>query len=158
MVKDRVLLNCLLSFILLLACTASPHPQEAALREAYERANRIALEAELSGDTSRLAEAFSNEKLKTVMKSIREKSQEDESELLYEETEVEWVKVIEYHPPEAVIEVKYFYRTFSFDRKTGERTYYDNPYRYWRIWKMKMIQEDGAWKVDEALEFVDWSG
>jgi len=98
--------------------------------------------------------------LETIEKefAIEREMAENDSTSIGEEIEVDWVSVESYQPPEAIIEVKYFYRTYTYNRNTGEVTYHDIPHRYWRIFKYRMLQEDGAWKVDETLEFVDWSG
>ena len=40
----------------------------------------------------------------------------------------------------------------------GEKIYGDPLYRDWHIEVYRMLQEDGVWKYDEFLEFVDWSG
>lgn len=158
MVRYTVILGSLLLFCLASACTIFSHPQQNTLKEVLEHAHQIALEAELTGDTSPLTEVFTEEQAKVIAESTQEKLKEDKSELLFEETEIDWVKVIEYEPPEVIVEIKYFYRVFSYEQETGERIYHSKPRRYWRIWQMRMMQEDGIWKVDEALKFVDWSG
>ena len=148
----------LLAFILVLGCAILPSPEQAALREAYENASRIALEAELSGDTTHLKESFSSSKAEAIAESVKTTAKRDDDDAGYQETEVAWVRVIEIQQQEATIEVKEYYRTFRYDRETGTRHYYDEPHRYWRKMRLKMIKEDGIWKFDEVVEFVDWSG
>ena len=148
----------LLVFILVLGCAVLPSPEQPALRKAYENASRIDLEAELSGDTSHLKETFTSRKAEAMAESIKTTAKRDNDDARYQETEVAWVRVLDIQQQEATIEVKEYYRTFRYDRKTGTRHYYDEPHRYWNIWRYRMIKEDGIWKFDDVLEFVDWSG
>jgi hypothetical protein len=151
-----ITLFVMLAGLLMVSCSdASPHPHQAELRAAFERSEEVLAEARLNLDTSRLSEAFTKEGLPDILEAL--KAAED-TVFRAEEIEIDWVAVIEYNPPEAIIEVKYFYRAYTYNRETGEIAYDSEPRRYWRILKYRMLQEDGIWKVDEALEFVDWSG
>ena len=141
----------LLAFILVLGCAVLPSPEQAPLRKACENANRIGLEAELSGDTSHLKEAFTSRTAEALSESIKNEAKRDDDDARFQETEVIRVRILEIQQQEATIEVKEYYRTFRYDRETGTRHYYDEPHRYWRIWRDRMIKEDGIWKFDETL-------
>lgn len=154
---SQIVLLGVLTNILVVSCTGFlPHPRQKELHAAYERSVEVLAEARLNSDTSHLSEVFTQNVIPEIIEGLEKKK---DPTFRAEEIEVDWIKVIEYEPPVAVIEVKYFYRGYTYDRETGKKTYDDpRPHRYWRIWKEKMIQEDGIWKVDESLEFVDWSG
>ena len=126
------------------------------LQEVYEHSREVLAEARLNLDTSHLSETFTEGIIPKIIEGLETAK---DSTFRAEEIEVDWIKVIEYNPPTAVIKVKYFYRGYTYNRETEKITYDDpRPHRYWRIIKKKMIQENGIWKVDEAIEFVDWSG
>jgi hypothetical protein len=149
----------LLLGILVVSCIdASPHPHQAELRAAFEHSREVLAEARFNLDTSRLPQVFTKESLPDILEEIEDWKAAGDTVFRAEEIEIDWVAVVEYNPPEAIIEVKYFYRAYTYNRGTGEITYDSESHRYWRIIKYRMLQEDGAWKVDKALEFVDWSG
>lgn len=141
-----------------------PHLQEAEFRAAFERGDKILTESKRNGfDTSHLAEAFTQNAIDIIEREFTvEKEMIRKEKLTYiageETTAIAWVDVIEYTPPEAIVEVRYYYRTYEYNLQTGVIKYFNRPNRYWRTFKYRMRQEDGIWKVDKALEFVDWSG
>jgi hypothetical protein len=130
--------------------------REAELKAAYERSITVSDKARKDFDYSNLSEGFTKHGIAIIEKAIEH--EEYAPTFIGEEAEVSWVEVLEYNPPEAIIKVKYFYRSYEYNRETKVITYYDKPYRYWRMWKIRMRQEDGIWKFDETLEFVNWSG
>lgn len=143
------------------ACTGFfVDPHEAELQAAYERSQTIITEARRTLDNSHLSEVYSQNVMETVEREfvIEKELAKEDPILMGEESETDWVHVLEYNPPNAIIEVKYFFRAYTYNRKTGEIKYYDQPRRYWRTIRVKMLQEDGVWKLDEVLEIVDWSG
>lgn len=153
----RVILFILLMSITIVSCKGvSPHPpHQSELRAAFEHNREVLEEARLSLDTSGLSEVFTEESSPEIIEALKAA---EGTTFRGEDIDVEWLRVLEYDPPEAIIEVKYFYRPFTFNRETGRITYESEPRRYWRIYRYRMLQEDGVWKVDRGLEFVDWSG
>jgi hypothetical protein len=145
----------LLACLLLAGCALFPHPHQEELRAAYERYAETWQEAELTLDTSRLAEVATGEVLELAILSIEQRT--DFTELISEEFEIVWVQVLDYSPTRATIEVKKKYRGFSQDFQTGKRYYGLTDRWYWRITRVTLVQEDGAWKVQD-IDFVSWSG
>jgi hypothetical protein len=108
-------------------------------------------------DTSKLSEAFTQNSITAIEKVLEQ--EKNLTTFIGEEKEVDWVEIVAYNPPEAIIKVKYFYRGFTYNRETGEIKYgNDPPRRYWRIEEYRMVQEDGIWKFDKFVDLVDWSG
>jgi hypothetical protein len=158
MVKLRSILFLFLTFFAISCRGSLLDPNQQELREAFENSREVLAEARISLNTSHLSDVFTRENLPKITKAIDDLKVAEDDIFRAEEIEVAWVKVVSVNPPEAIIEVKYFYRPYTFNRKTGNITYDSEPHRYWRIVKYRMLKENNIWKVDEGLEFVDWSG
>lgn len=127
------------------------------LKDAFEKGEHLIEKTRFHLDTSHLLNAYSSNILPVVVNEIEKLKAE--TTFRAEEIDVIWVKVEEYNPPIAIIEVKHFYRAYTYDRTTKQITYDDpRPQRYWRLIKQNMLYEDGRWKIDKGSEFVDWSG
>jgi hypothetical protein len=145
----------LLASLLLAGCALFPHPHQEELRAAYERYSEAWQEAELTLDASRLSEVATGELLEFMVSSIERTAALN---VLYsKEFEIVWVRVLDYSPPRATIEVKENYRYFGQDPETGRRDYGPTGSWHWRIIKVVLVQEDGTWKVQD-IDFVSWSG
>ncbi len=133
-----------------------PHPHTAELRTAYERSCVAEKKAQITFDPSYLSEGFTQHAVATITPMLQ---QDAGTTFIGSEEKIIYLSVVEYNPPEAIIEVKYSYRGYTYNRSTKVITY-DNvlPDRYWRIDRYRMKQENGIWKFDETVEFVGWSG
>lgn len=155
--KYKIIATCLWLFALFCtACTGQAYPEEQELKEALQHAKQLSLESELTGNTSRLSEAFTEKAIASIKGELaRELSNASETNL-YEETEVESVKVLEYNPPKVIVMVKYGHELFVQNRVTGEQTEAVPPRREWRTYKIQMLKEDGVWKYDQVVKSIDW--
>jgi hypothetical protein len=141
------------SIILLSSCLSDTHGAE--LRSAFERYLTVLNEAQINLDTSHLPEVAISPRLDELVSGVEDRGKF--TAIVSEEFKIEWVKVIRYTETEATIQVKYNYRPFSQDFKTGERTYGPTARWYWRIIEADLVQDKRVWKVKE-ITFVDWSG
>jgi hypothetical protein len=149
------MVGLLLACLLLTGCALFPHPHQEELRAAYSRYAETWQEAELTLDTSRLSEVATGELLEFMVSSIERRAALN---VLYsDEFEIVWVRVLDYSPQKAIIEVKKRYRYFGQDPETGRRDYGPTDSWHWRIIKVVLVQEDGTWKVQD-IDFVSWSG
>jgi hypothetical protein len=145
----------LLACVSMFSCSWGAHSQLASeLRLAYERSQVILMDARINHDSTLLSEAFTQNNINVIENAWE---YENDSTFTAPEITVIWLKVVEYDPPEAIVEVKYFYRGYEYNRKTGTMVYLDEPQKYWRIVRDRMRFEDEKWKLDESLELVDWS-
>jgi hypothetical protein len=149
--------------ILVVGCGAcGAHPQAEELGQAYVCFLNVDRDTYLSLDPTGLDQVTTGEYLqKSIdrLEGTRAAVEEGEFEWKYhngEEYELDRVWVLEYAPPEAVIEVRIDYRIFEQNLETGERRYVDDNL-YWRRMTVWLVNEEGVWKVRDQ-EFISWSG
>jgi hypothetical protein len=137
-----------------------PHPRQGELKAAYERFLKTKREASLTLDTSRLSEVVTGELLESYVSSIEAKKEKLETGdvLTTWEFEIFGFWVLDYSPPTATAGscVKYS-STFTQDPETGEWDYGSDPYS-WQCneYEVRLVQEDGVWKVQEE-NFIEWA-
>ena len=131
---------------------------EKELQEAIQNYFTVINEASITLNTSNLSSVATGEMLKGVIAplEIAQENDTDSANRSSQESEVEWIEILASGSSWAVIEVKENYSTFTQNLQTGKKTY-DGRVR-WRIRRFLLIKEEGIWKVDRVLEFVDWSG
>jgi len=148
---------------LVVGCGAcGTHPQAEELGQAYLRFLNVDRDAHLALDPTGLDQVMTGERLQKAIDVIEgtraavEEGRFEWKERQGEEYELNRVRVLEYAPPEAVIQVRIDYRSYVLNSETGERRYLHDRLRY-RVMKVWLVNEDGVWKVRET-KFLGWSG
>jgi hypothetical protein len=157
---DRWNVFIVLGVLVLTSCSrnasSTPHPHQAEIEAAVQQYFAVVTEAEEIMDEAKLDEVATGDLLALHRNRI-ETYQDNPNELAITETRNISVKILDYSPSKAVVEVRYDYRIFLRDLETGQRRYGPSAKWRWRIEELTLLNETGVWKVSE-VEFVDWSG